>query len=65
MYGRIGELVLILVLFFLLFGAGKLPGIMKDIGRSIKMLRSGLHGDEKETKAIEEKVTVDNKTNKK
>ena len=46
MGGRFGELILILLIVIVLFGAGKIPRIMGDIGRGIKALRSGLQ-DEK------------------
>jgi len=42
-----GELLLILVIVFVLFGAGKLPQVMNDIGKGIKGLKKGLK-DEKE-----------------
>lgn len=35
----IWQLVLILVVVFVLFGAGKLPSVMADIGRGLRMLR--------------------------
>jgi len=43
----IGELLLILVIVFVLFGAGKLPQVMNDIGKGIMGLKKGLK-DEKE-----------------
>jgi len=47
MSGRIGELLLILLLILLFFGAGKLPSVMKEFGKGIRMLRDGLkHGDD-------------------
>jgi sec-independent protein translocase protein TatA len=41
------ELALILVIVFVLFGAGKLPRVMGDIGRGIKSLREGLTEENK------------------
>mgnify|MGYP000341871098 CR=1 FL=1 len=38
----IGELLLILVIVFVLFGAGKLPQVMGEIGKGIKGLKKGL-----------------------
>ncbi len=46
----IGELLLILVIVFVLFGAGKLPQVMKDIGKGVKGLKEGLKSEEKEDK---------------
>jgi sec-independent protein translocase protein TatA len=40
------QLVLILVIVFALFGAGKLPKVMGDIGRGIRNLKTGLKSDE-------------------
>ena len=45
--GRIGELLLIVFLVLMLFGAGKLPGVMADIGKGIKSFRKAM--DEKDT----------------
>ena len=42
----IGELLLILLIVFVLFGAGKLPQVMSDIGKSIKSLKKGLKDEE-------------------
>ena len=56
MNGRIGELLLILLIILLLFGAGKLPKIMGDIGKSLKAFKDGTkskdenQNDEKEDK---------------
>jgi sec-independent protein translocase protein TatA len=44
------HLFLVLVIVVILFGAGKLPKVMGDIGKGIKNLRNELQGDEKETK---------------
>ncbi len=43
----VGELLLILVIVFVLFGAGKLPQVMNDIGKGIKGLKKGLKDEEK------------------
>ena len=44
----IGELLLILVIVFVLFGAGKLPQVMNDIGKGIKGLKKGLKDKDEE-----------------
>lgn len=41
----IPHLLLLLIVIFVVFGAGKLPKVMGDIGRGIKNLREGLNGD--------------------
>jgi len=39
------ELVLILAVVLIVFGAGKLPNVMKDLGKGVKAFRDGM-GDE-------------------
>jgi len=51
-----GELGIILVIVLVLFGAGKLPGIGKALGRSIKEFKDGVAGkDETDEKQDDEK----------
>jgi sec-independent protein translocase protein TatA len=47
------HLMLVLLIVLLVFGAGKLPRIMGDVGKGIRSLREGLKGDE--NKKIEDK----------
>jgi len=47
------KLLLILVIVFVIFGAGKLPQVMGDIGKGIKSLKDGLKGDEEVAKTEE------------
>ena len=49
-----GELLLILVIVFVLFGAGKLPQVMGDIGKGINSLKKGLKDEEKNDKSSNE-----------
>lgn len=42
MGGSIWELALVLVIVFVLFGAGKLPKVMGEIGQGIKALRENV-----------------------
>lgn len=44
----IWQLVLILVIVIIIFGAGRLPRAMGDLGKSIRALRSGLKGEGEE-----------------
>ncbi len=44
----IWQLVLILVIILLIFGAGKLPKVMKDVGKGIKNLKDGLKEEDKD-----------------
>jgi sec-independent protein translocase protein TatA len=43
MSGRVGELLLILMIVFVIFGAGKLPKVMGELGRGMRALREGLN----------------------
>lgn len=43
----VGELLLILVIVFVIFGAGKLPQVMNDLGKGVKGLKDGLKEDGK------------------
>lgn len=40
------QLLLIVVLVFIVFGAGKLPRVMGDVGKGIRNLRKGLQGED-------------------
>lgn len=40
----IGQLLLIAFILLLLFGAGRVPVIMRDIGRGVRAFREGLNG---------------------
>lgn len=54
MFGRLGggELILILVVVVLLFGARKLPELARSIGASAKEFRKGIEdGSEEEEKS--------------
>jgi sec-independent protein translocase protein TatA len=40
------KILLILVIVFVIFGAGKLPQIMSDVGKGIRSLKEGLKSDD-------------------
>ena len=40
------HLLLVLIVVFILFGAGKLPKVMGDVGKGIRNLRDGLKGED-------------------
>lgn len=42
----IWQLVLILAIVFILFGAGKLPRVMGDLGKGIRSMKDGLKGED-------------------
>ncbi len=41
----VAKLLVILVIVFVIFGAGKLPQVMGDIGKGIRSLKDGLKGE--------------------
>ena len=45
------EIVLVLVLIFMIFGAGKLPQLFEAVGRGIRSFRTGKKPDEDESVA--------------
>jgi sec-independent protein translocase protein TatA len=42
-----GHLLVILIIILVLFGAGKLPQVMLDIGKGLKSLKDGMNSDQK------------------
>ena len=41
------QLLVILLLVLLLFGAGKLPKVMSDLGKGLKSFKSSMNGEDK------------------
>lgn len=46
--GRVWELVLVLAIILIFFGAGKLPKVMKDVGKSIRGLKDGMKNEDED-----------------
>jgi sec-independent protein translocase protein TatA len=42
------ELLLIVLIVLIVFGAGKLPSVMKEIGKGLKSFRKGYNEKEKD-----------------
>ena len=49
------EIILILVIILILFGAGKLPKVAGDIAKGIKSFKEGLKEDSSKEKKISDK----------
>lgn len=45
MFPSLSHLLIVLLLVLVLFGAGKLPKVMGDLGKGMRSFRDGLHGD--------------------
>ena len=58
MSGRIGELLLILLIVFVLFGAGKLPKVMSELGKGIRSFRKGVNEKTQEDEKNDDKTSV-------
>ena len=58
------ELIIILVIIFIIFGAGKLPEIGKGVGKGIKNFKNSLSGkddpDDTSTKNGDENKKINN-----
>lgn len=50
------NLLLILMIVFVVFGAGKLPSVMKDMGRGLRSLKEGMNDNSAETAVKSEEV---------
>ncbi len=50
----ISHLIVVLVIILVLFGAGKLPNVMGDIGKGIKNFRKSIKDENEETKKIDD-----------
>lgn len=45
MFGKVEELVVVLVIILVLFGAKKLPELSRGIGESVREIRKGFRDD--------------------
>lgn len=52
----IWEILLVLVVVLILFGAGKLPRVMGDFGKGIRSFKDGLNGEKPTAKDDEPKA---------
>lgn len=59
----VGQLLLILVIILIVFGGGKLPKVMGDVGKGMRNLKDGLKGDEEtqDTKDTVAQIVKDEK----
>jgi sec-independent protein translocase protein TatA len=48
----IWQVVLILLIVLILFGAGKLPKVMGDVAKGVKNFKSGMKDDDEEDKKV-------------
>ena len=51
-----GHILIVLVVVLVLFGAGKLPTVMGDIGKGLRNFKDGLKREDKNSDAPDKKV---------
>ena len=51
----IWQILIVVVLVFLLFGAGRLPRVMEDIAKGIKSFKKGMNDEDTPAPKIEKK----------
>ncbi len=56
------ELILVLAIVMLVFGAGKLPSIGRSLGQSIREFRKGFQSTDEEKSSSQEHASKDNNT---
>ena len=65
MFGGLGfqELILIVLIILLIFGAKKIPELMKGLGKGIRSFKDGMNGTDDKTENADSKIdkTVDSK----
>ncbi len=50
-----GQILLILLLVFVIFGAGKLPKVMEDLAKGLRAFKRGMSDEEKKLKINKDK----------
>jgi sec-independent protein translocase protein TatA len=60
--GKTEDLLIVLVIVLVLFGAKKLPELARAAGTSARELRRGLNGDPEESKKAEPVATTSDKS---
>lgn len=51
----IWEILLVVIVVLVIFGAGKLPGVMEDVGKGVKAFKKSLGDDEDSPKKAKKK----------
>ena len=60
------QIVLVLVIILILFGAGKIPRVMGDVAKGIKSFKAGMkEGENEEDENLKETINAEAKTTKK
>jgi sec-independent protein translocase protein TatA len=59
----VGQILIILVIVLVIFGAGKLPKVMGDLGRGLRSFKDGLREEEEELAETAPKLKQDKRKN--
>ncbi|MCE9507089.1 MAG: twin-arginine translocase TatA/TatE family subunit [Alphaproteobacteria bacterium] len=54
-----GHILLVLIVVLVLFGAGKLPGVMGDLGKGLRNFKDGLKGIDDKSASASDKHKAD------
>ncbi len=60
----IWQVLIVVVLVFLLFGAVRLPRVMEDIAKGIKSFKKGISDEETDKKSVDSVIDHDHVKNK-
>lgn len=52
------HLLIVLVIVFVIFGAGKLPKVMGDVGKGVRAMRDGLKGDDEKPESKDKNPNI-------
>ncbi len=55
MFGKVEELLLVLLIILLLFGAKRIPELARSIGKSVREVKKGFSGEDEESKDTKSK----------
>jgi sec-independent protein translocase protein TatA len=58
-FGSIWHWVIVLVVVLLLFGSGKISGIMGDVAKGIKSFKKGMKEDDDDEKPPQARTTIE------
>ncbi len=59
----IGQILIILVIVLVIFGAGKLPKVMGDLGKGLRAFKEGVRDEEEELAETARKLKQDKAEN--
>ena len=58
------QIALIVLVVLILFGAGKLPKVMGDVGKGMKSFKDGIKGEDEDEPAVNKNEASDDDTSK-